>query len=60
MTKRISAHDIEEFTNVLNASTVNSMVDFRSAVFVFAQHPQLGAIVGISTPNEQFILTNGV
>lgn len=59
MTKRISAHGIEEFTSLMDASIAGSISEYRSIVFVFAQHPQLGEIVGISTPHEQFILTNG-
>lgn len=60
MSKRISAHGIEEFTGLLDASQAHSISEYPSAVFVFATHPQLGEIVGISTPHENFVLTDGV
>lgn len=60
MTKRISKHDIEEYAGLLDASQAHSIVEYPSAVFVFAEHPQLGKILGISTPNENFIVTNGL
>jgi hypothetical protein len=59
MTKRISAHGIEEFTSLLDASVAHSISEHPSVVFVFATHPQLGEIVGVSTPHENFVLTNG-
>ena len=59
MTKRISTHDVEEFAGIFDASSVGSIVEHKSAVFVFAKHPRLGEIVGISTPHESFLITDG-
>ena len=60
MTKKLTNHNLDEFVGLLDASEVASIVEYPSAVFTFAKHPQLGEIVGIATPNENFIVTSGM
>jgi hypothetical protein len=59
MTKRITKHDLEEYAGIFDSCDVGTIVEHKSAVFAFAKHPELGEIVGISTPHETFLITDG-
>jgi hypothetical protein len=60
MVKKVSVHELDEYSDIMEASQVSSIFEFNSAVFCIAVHPTLGEIMGISTHGETFVVTNGL